>query len=155
MVKCVEKARDTMDRAMIAVANDTTLPGVGGKIASLVAACAFTVGSVMTGAFATGGGTSASTSSDVGGSVASGIQGGLNSLWTLLKAVGIPVAAIAVVFAAFQIFTGGEKGMEKAKKTLLYTAVGVGILYLGPWLITTIAGWFSSAGDGGAFSWNA
>lgn len=154
MVKCVEKARDTMNRAMIAVTNDTTLPGVGGKLASLVAACTVTVGSVMTGAFASGGSTNPSTTGNVGSSVASGIQGGLNSLWGLLKAVGIPVAAIAVVFAAFQIFTGGEKGMEKAKKTLLYTAVGVGILYLGPWLITTIAGWFTSAGDGGAFTWS-
>ena len=80
---------------------------------------------------------------DVGESIASG----LGSAWALMKTIGLPIAGIAAVMCAFYIFTGGEKGMEKAKKIGLYLVIGLAVLYLGPWLIETASGWFSESGD--------
>ena len=82
--------------------------------------------------------------------LASSIAKGLGSLWDLMKIVGIAVAAIGCGVAAFQFFLGGEKGVDKAKKSLLYTAIGVGVLFIAPLIVKTIKGWVSesSSGDG-------
>ena len=50
--------------------------------------------------------------------IATGIASGMQQFYSLIRMISIPVAAVAVGAAAFQIFTGGEKGMEKAKKLL-------------------------------------
>lgn len=81
-----------------------------------------------------------------GGSDISGaIAGGMDEFYKVLRSVAIPVAVVAFVAAAFCIFTGGEKGMEKAKKIMLYTAIGVAVALLGPLLIKTVAKWFQTA----------
>ena len=43
--------------------------------------------------------------------ISTGIAGGMNSFYSVLRAIAIPIAIVAAVAAAFQIFTGGEKGM--------------------------------------------
>ena len=85
------------------------------------------------------------------GNVESGIKSGLGDLWGLLKGIAVPIAAIAAVFCAFSIITGGEKGMEKAKKIALYLIIGLAVVYLGPLLVQTVASWFSDAGTTNVF----
>ena len=80
------------------------------------------------------------------------IASGMGSVYGVLKTIAIPIAAVALGFAAYQIFAGGEKGMEKAKKTILYTAIGIAIVFLAPTIINQISGWFSNSGDAGVFS---
>lgn len=80
--------------------------------------------------------------------IAAGIAGGMDSLYKVLRMVAIPIAVVTAGFAAFQIFTGGEKGMEKAKKLLLYAAIGIGIVLLAPIIVKTVASWFSSVEHG-------
>lgn len=87
-------------------------------------------------------------------SISSAISSGMGQLYSVIKIIAIPVGAVALGFSAFQIFTGGEKGMEKAKKTILYTAIGIGIALLAPLLISTVSGWFSDVGDQGVFDTN-
>ena len=82
------------------------------------------------------------TTSEETNAIANGIAGGMSSLYGLLRMVAIPIAAVAAVFAAFQIFAGGEKGMEKAKKVLLYTGIGIAVALLGPMIVKAIATWF-------------
>ena len=83
-----------------------------------------------------------------GGSIEGQIASGMGSVYGVLKTIAIPIAAVALGFAAYQIFAG----MEKAKKTILYTAIGIAIVFLAPTIINQISGWFSNSGDGGVFS---
>jgi 4-amino-4-deoxy-L-arabinose transferase-like glycosyltransferase len=90
----------------------------------------------------------ADTSTDeAASSVVSGISTGLGSLYKVMTAVAIPIAAIVAAFCAFYILAGGDKGMEKAKKIGLYTAIALAIVYLAPLLVTMVQGWFETAGD--------
>lgn len=84
-------------------------------------------------------------------SIVNGVASGLGSAWELLKGIALPIAAIAAVFCAFYIFTGGEKGMEKAKKIGLYLVIGLAIVYLGPVIVEVVSGWFSSSGNTNVF----
>ncbi len=80
--------------------------------------------------------------------IADGIADGMDSLYKQLRMVAIPIAGVSVGFAGFQFFFGGEKGMEKAKKSILYGAIGVAIVLLAPIIMKTVASWFSSVESG-------
>lgn len=71
------------------------------------------------------------------------MKNAMNNVYSIMKGVGIVVAAIGIALSAFQLFMGGDKGMEKAKKTLIYTAVGCGILFLAVPITNAIASMFS------------
>lgn len=75
----------------------------------------------------------------------------MDNVYGVMKGVGIVVAAIGIAMSAFQLFMGGDKGMEKAKKTIIYTAVGCGILFLAVPITNAIAGMFTDM-DKTAFS---
>lgn len=86
-------------------------------------------------------------------SIESRIAGGMQDVYKVIIAVCVPIAVIAFAFAGFQAFAGGEKGMEKAKKTALYTIIALGIILLAPIIINQVAGWFES-GTGDTSIWN-
>lgn len=73
------------------------------------------------------------------------MQKAMDNVYGIMKGVGIVVAAIGVAMSAFQLFLGGDKGMEKAKKTIIYTAVGCGILFLAVPITSAIANMFSGS----------
>lgn len=73
------------------------------------------------------------------------MQQAMDNVYGIMKGVGIVVAAIGVAMSAFQLFLGGDKGMEKAKKTIIYTAVGCGILFLAVPITSAIANMFSGS----------
>lgn len=75
------------------------------------------------------------------------MQTAMDNVYGIMKGVGIVVAAIGVAMSAFQLFLGGDKGMEKAKKTIIYTAVGCGILFLAVPITSAIADMFSGSND--------
>ncbi len=75
------------------------------------------------------------------------MQQAMDQVYGIMKGVGIVVAAIGVAMSAFQLFLGGDKGMEKAKKTIIYTAVGCGILFLAVPITSAIANMFSGSND--------
>lgn len=75
------------------------------------------------------------------------MQVAMDKVYGIMKGVGIVVAAIGVAMSAFQLFLGGDKGMEKAKKTIIYTAVGCGILFLAVPITSAIANMFSGSND--------
>lgn len=78
------------------------------------------------------------------GAIEDGVKAGLASVYGIIKAITIPVAAVSLAFCAFQIFTGGERGMEVAKKTALYTVIAVGIVYLAPVVVEQVGSWFAN-----------
>lgn len=80
---------------------------------------------------------------DVGQEIANNIRDAAGGIYGAMKSIGVVVAVLGVAMAAFQLFFGGDKGMEKAKKTLLYTAIGCGILFLA----VPIINFFSSLFD--------
>lgn len=115
------------------------------SLMATVAGAAAAIPAVMSVAFATG-------VEGAMSNVESGITTGLGQAWSLLKAIALPIAAIIAVICAFHIFVGGEKGMEKAKKIALYLIIGLAVVYLGPLLVETVAGWFSDAGANSIFT---
>lgn len=60
------------------------------------------------------------------------------TLYTIIRSVGVSVAAIAVVMSAYQIFVGGEEGMERAKKIILFVAIGVVVIFIAPLVMVWI-----------------
>lgn len=81
------------------------------------------------------------------------IATGMESIYKIITGIVVPIAIVALAFAAFQFFMGGEKGMEKAKKCALYTIIGIGVVYLAPFLVSTVAGWFTGGNDDSSV-WN-
>ena len=61
-----------------------------------------------------------------------GIVEAARTLYSILRTVAIPAAAIALAFAGYMIFTQGEDGMEHAKKVILWILIGVMVIFLGP-----------------------
>lgn len=79
--------------------------------------------------------------------VVTGLQTAMNNVYGTMKSIGIIVGAGGIALSAFYLFTGGDKGMEKAKKTILYTIIGCGILFLAVPIMNVISGMFSSSGS--------
>ena len=79
--------------------------------------------------------------------IESGVKQGLGQIYRILTSIVVPVAVVCLAFAAYQVFTGGERGMESAKKIILYTVIGVGIVYLAPLIIQEVGGWFSTTSE--------
>lgn len=82
-----------------------------------------------------------------GDAIATKIKTAVGNAYGAMKTIGVVVAACGVALSAFYLFTGGDKGMEKAKKTLLYTVLGCGILFLAVPIVNFMSGLFSTSSD--------
>lgn len=60
------------------------------------------------------------------------------TFYTIIRSVGVSVAAIAVVLSAYQIFAGGEEGMARAKKIILFVAIGIVVIFIAPLVMVWI-----------------
>ena len=78
-------------------------------------------------------------------SIQSGISSGANSAYGVMKAVILPIAALALAWCGFKALFGGQKGMEEAKKYALIIIVVVAIVYLAPIIIEQVGGWFANS----------
>lgn len=87
-----------------------------------------------------------------GGSIEGRIASGLGDVYKVITTIAVPIAVIAAIFSGYNFFFGGEKGAEKARKTLTYVGIGLAIVYLAPVAIKQVSGWFSDSGDAGVFS---
>ena len=81
------------------------------------------------------------------------IGAGMKEVYTVICGIVVPIAVIALGFAGFQFFFGGEKGVEKAKKTLVYTVIGVGLILLAPLIVSQVSKWFTG-GNNNNNVWN-
>lgn len=72
---------------------------------------------------------------------------GLDEVYGILWKIALPIAAVCLAFCAFKIWAGGERGMETAKRTALYTLIAMAIVFLAPVIVKTVAGWFNSGGN--------
>lgn len=75
------------------------------------------------------------------------IKSGLGSAYKTVAALVTPVAVLTLVFAAFKFFYGGERGVETAKKTILYLLFGVLLASLAPLIVITVSSWVDNSGD--------
>lgn len=80
--------------------------------------------------------------------IVEGIEKASDNIYGAMKSIGIVVAVIGVALAAFYLFTGGDKGMEKAKKTILYAVIGCGILFLAVPIVNLFIGMFNDSSTG-------
>ena len=110
---------------------------------NFLAVCA-ALGGATVPAFASGTGGTGGTGSDI----AAAIKTGVANAYGAMKTIGVVVAACGIALSAFYLFTGGDKGMEKAKKTLLYTVLGCGILFLAVPIVNFMSGLFSGSSSG-------
>lgn len=68
------------------------------------------------------------------------VGGVINNIMQWLITAGSPIAALMVIIGGIQILvSGGEPAkFEKGKKTILYTAVGYGIILVGSGIISIV-----------------
>lgn len=79
---------------------------------------------------------------EAAGGIEAGVKQGLSAVYTTITSIVLPIAAVCLAFAGFKIFAGGEKGMESAKKIILYTLIAVAIVYLAPVIVLNVGNWF-------------
>lgn len=128
-----------INRAMIRMQSWAMTQDMTSKAgARFLAICAALTGSVSP-ALASG--------SDVAGNIETGIKNAMNTAYGAMRNIGIVVGVCGVALAAFFLLTGGDKGMEKAKKTLFYTAIGFGILLLAVPIVNFFVSMFSESSE--------
>lgn len=113
----------------------------GRRILSLMVALMLIIGCLSMTAFAAGGSGAVS-----GAGIGDEIKGGLGEVYDIINTIALPLAALSFVYAALQFFFGGQQGVEKAKKTMIWTIIGIALVYLAPYLVTQIKGWFDGSG---------
>lgn len=67
--------------------------------------------------------------------VAEKINSGLDKIYDVIIMITLPIAALSIAIAAFHFFGGNEKSVEKAKKTIILAAGGIGIIFLAPAMV--------------------
>ena len=82
------------------------------------------------------------------GNVAIAAGNALKSVYDILLKLAIPILMIYVAIAAYQFFLGGDKGPDKARKFIIYGAIGIAILYAAPLIVSTIIDALSSKETG-------
>ena len=80
-------------------------------------------------------------------SISDNIFSGLSEVYNILWKIALPIAGVCLAFCAFKIWAGGERGMETAKRTALYTLIALAIVFLAPIIVKPVGGWFSSGGS--------
>lgn len=101
------------------------------------------VSSTLAPTFASSTSTTTTNADDIAGKIKTSV----GNVYGAMKTIGVVVAACGVALSAFYLFTGGDKGMEKAKKTILYTVLGCGILFLAVPIVNFMASLFSGSSN--------
>lgn len=83
--------------------------------------------------------------------ITSGVQSGMSQIYTLIKGILLPIAAVALALCLLGMLFGGQKGMEKGKQYGIIVVLVIAGIYLAPIIVNTISGWFNGAGDAGVF----
>ena len=131
-----------INRAMIRMQSWAMTQDMTSKAgARFLAICAALTGSVSPALAAS------NTGSSVAGNIETGIKDAMNTAYGAMRNIGIVVGVCGVALAAFFLLTGGDKGMEKAKKTLFYTAIGFGILLLAVPIVNFFVSMFSGSSE--------
>lgn len=76
--------------------------------------------------------------------IASQINGGLKKVYSIITAIVLPIAAIALAICGFKLIFGDQRSAEAAKNAIIKIIIGIAIVYLAPFLIETVSGWFQS-----------
>lgn len=74
----------------------------------------------------------------------SAIKNGIAKVYKILTSVILPVATLVFAFNAATALVGGEKGMEKAKRSMLHVIIVLACVFLAPMIVQEIGNWFSS-----------
>lgn len=86
-------------------------------------------------------------STSVGTAIQDGVKDGTASLYSIMTAIVLPIAAVSLAWNGFKVIFGGERGMETAKKNMLTLVLVLALVYLAPLLIEQVGGWFKGASD--------
>lgn len=71
------------------------------------------------------------------------INGGLKKVYSIITAIVLPIGAIACAVCALKMIFGDQRSAEVAKTTLIRIIIGIAIVYLAPFLVETVSGWFN------------
>ena len=84
-------------------------------------------------------------SADPTSEIEKGIRTGTEKIWGIMKAVVLPLGAVAIAVCFLWILFDGERGMEKGKKYMIRVIIVVAIVYLAPLILTEVGGWFAGS----------
>lgn len=102
---------------------------------------------LLVGIFMLGSTTVAFCADDAGETIQSAVSEVTKKIYSVMRVIVVPLAIVAVGFAAFQFFFGGNQGPEKAKKAIIAAGAGIGIVVFAPVIINTIASAVSGSGS--------
>ena len=77
--------------------------------------------------------------------VTTAVKTGLGDVWGVVQVISVPVGVVALAICGYNFFFGGERGVEKGRKILIYTIIGLAVIWLAPVLMQTAQGWFQNA----------
>lgn len=89
----------------------------------------------------------ADNADDIAGAIKSGTQ----KIYNIFTAIVPAITVVCFAVAAMQLFLGGQRDVDAAKKSLLRTLLVICLVYLAPIIINEVGGWFqtfSSQTDG-------
>lgn len=75
--------------------------------------------------------------------IQTGVKSGAKQIYTILTAIVVPIAAVALAFCGFQLLFGGEREIDSAKKRILVIVIVVALVLLAPVVINQVGSWFS------------
>ena len=93
---------------------------------------------MMCSSFAFAAGDAASATNEL----TNGITGGLEQAYSIIKTIAIPVGVIGFVVCGVKMLWGNQKSAEEGKSALIRIILAMGIIFIGPLIVKTIAGWF-------------
>ena len=86
------------------------------------------------------------------GAISSGIKSGLSSVYDIIKAIVLPIGALALAICAIEMIWGSDRAAEKAKGYAIRIVIAVALVYGAGLIVNEVGTWFSGLGDGGVFS---
>lgn len=84
--------------------------------------------------------------------IESKVSGGLHNAYNVIQAVAGSIGAVGIAAGAILFFFGGKDSGEKAKKLILYSAIGLAVVFLAPIIVNQISGWFAGSDVDGVWS---
>ena len=81
-----------------------------------------------------------------------GVLQGTQRIYRIITSIALPITVVVFAWNLLAAIFGGEKGIDSAKKRLLYCIIILAGIWLAPVIVSQVQSWFSTAGDAGVWS---
>ncbi len=83
-----------------------------------------------------------------GDAIQGAVSGMTEQIYSVMRAIIIPMCIIALAFAGFQFLVGGTQGAEKARKAVIGVVLAIAFIVFAPLFGKAIGSWVKDEGTG-------